>query len=159
MAETIKANNNGLNRCPHCGATGAKQIPKTDKLRCQFCRSEFEAVKNNAAGVSGDMKKRNVAAGAADIIPDDKRHLIMLLDIFQRFLRRVSRAAVVGRCHVALVSDQLVNDLRDVIVRFMISEHHDEGRLGDIFLKVIGQVFECHVGILDQSQIAFCRHH
>ena len=38
---------NGLSKCPKCGATDISVNEKTGKLRCNFCRYEFEAVSSN----------------------------------------------------------------------------------------------------------------
>lgn len=63
---------NGANRCPHCGATDVKLNIKTGKLKCAFCRSEFDDVAVNARGGVEDLKGRMVGEGATDIIPSEK---------------------------------------------------------------------------------------
>ena len=140
MAETIKANNNGLNRCPHCGATGAKQIPKTDKLRCQFCRSEFEAVKNNAAGVSGDMKKRNVAAGAADIIPDESIIMTFKCPACGAEVVINTQETVNARCHwcrhIFSLNEKVPNGaVPDMVLPFKLEKGEAESKIHEFVQK------------------------
>lgn len=61
-------------RCPHCGASDVSTNAKSGQLRCNFCRSEFEAKSANAQGtletfenIKGDV----VATGASNIIPGE----------------------------------------------------------------------------------------
>ena len=35
----------GQNKCPKCGATDISLNSKTGKLRCNFCRHEFDPIK------------------------------------------------------------------------------------------------------------------
>ena len=58
----------GQVKCPKCGATDISQNMKTGKLRCNFCRHEFEPEK--AQGLAEDASKlegKSVSSGAADI--------------------------------------------------------------------------------------------
>lgn len=72
MAQMKNQEKNGANRCPHCGATDVKLNVKTGKLKCKFCRSEFDDVAANARGGIEDLKGRTVGEGATDIIPSEK---------------------------------------------------------------------------------------
>lgn len=71
--ELKKQVKNGLIRCPHCGATDVSFDFENGKLKCQFCRTLFEAPHVNAAGGVDKLKAgRVVGDGAGDIIPDEK---------------------------------------------------------------------------------------
>ena len=72
MATIKNKEKNGANRCPHCGATDVTLNIKTGKLKCKFCRSEFDDTSANARGGIEDLKGRTVGEGATDIIPDEK---------------------------------------------------------------------------------------
>ena len=72
MAQMKNQEKNGANRCPHCGATDVKLNVKTGKLKCSFCRSEFDDTSANARGGIEDLKGRTVGEGATDIIPSEK---------------------------------------------------------------------------------------
>lgn len=62
---------NGQNKCPKCGATDISVNPNTGKLRCNFCRHEFDPVK--AAGIEEEIENLEgirVGEGAQDIAAD-----------------------------------------------------------------------------------------
>ena len=52
----ISNDKNGMNRCPKCGATDVSLNQKTGKLRCNFCRAEFEGKKVNTDGGIDTLK-------------------------------------------------------------------------------------------------------
>lgn len=61
----------GQNKCPKCGATDISLNIKTGKLRCNFCRHEFEPEKMDA--MEQDISKLEgevLGSGAQDIIAD-----------------------------------------------------------------------------------------
>ena len=58
----------GHNKCPGCGATDISVNPKTGKLRCNFCKNEFESEKVN--GLETDITKLEgdiIGSGTQDI--------------------------------------------------------------------------------------------
>ena len=63
----------GLNKCLRCGATDISLNPNTGKLRCHFCRSEWDA--KSALETMGldtpieALKGLVMGSGAGDIIP------------------------------------------------------------------------------------------
>lgn len=63
---------NGLNRCPQCGASDTSLDLKSGKLRCNFCRTLFDATSANGATEIDKLEGRKVSGGAKDIIPDKK---------------------------------------------------------------------------------------
>ena len=62
----------GLNRCPKCGASDTSLDLKTGKLKCNFCRTLFDATTANGKTEIDKLKGRKVGKGAKDIIPDKK---------------------------------------------------------------------------------------
>ncbi len=66
----------GQNKCPSCGASDISQKKGTDKLRCNFCRCEFDPVA--ASGIIEDLDQligihigsgaQNIAADSSDVI-------------------------------------------------------------------------------------------
>lgn len=59
---------NGQDKCPLCGATDISVNPKTGKLRCNFCRYEFEPEKADTAVVElTQLEGEIVGSGAKDI--------------------------------------------------------------------------------------------
>ena len=62
---------NGQNRCPKCGATEINLVPSTGKLRCAYCRGEWDGEMANAYGGVEDLTSHNVGSGAVDITPSE----------------------------------------------------------------------------------------
>ena len=61
----------GQNKCPKCGATDISTNAKTGKLRCNFCRHEFEPEK--IQGMETDISKIEgeiIGSGTQDIVED-----------------------------------------------------------------------------------------
>ena len=64
----------GLNRCPKCGATDIRHKPGSDLLICQYCRNQWhgERVEEQFGFGTGieELKGRVIASGARDIQAD-----------------------------------------------------------------------------------------
>ena len=59
----------GQNKCPKCGATDISINVETGRLRCNFCRHEFEPIK--VEGFTDDfsnLKGKIIGSGAANIV-------------------------------------------------------------------------------------------
>ena len=67
----IKNEKNGLNRCPSCGSTDVSLDVNSGKLKCNFCRAQFESESANAYGGVEELKGDTVSEGATDIIPGE----------------------------------------------------------------------------------------
>lgn len=64
-------NINGQVKCPKCGATDISQNPNTGKLRCNFCRHEFEQKKSEKMNVEANkLEGVNISERAGDINKD-----------------------------------------------------------------------------------------
>ncbi len=71
VVKTDAGAKDGQNKCPKCGATDISLNTKTGKLRCNFCRHEFEPVKMDAMEQDVSKLEREViGSGAQDIIAD-----------------------------------------------------------------------------------------
>ena len=68
MAEKLEG---GLRRCPHCGASDVALDVKEGKLKCNYCKSLFDAKSANEYGGVHGMKGETRGKGAEDIIPGD----------------------------------------------------------------------------------------
>ena len=135
MAETAKINSeNGLNRCPNCGATDVKLDPKTGLLKCRFCRSEFKGIEVNSLGGVKDLKEKTVGAGAADIIPGE--------DVIMTFQCPACGAEVVvnteestsSRCHwcrhIFSLNEKVPNGaVPDMVLPFRLEKATAEGKI------------------------------
>ena len=99
MAEMKKSEKNGVNRCPHCGATDVKLDVKTGKLKCNFCRSEFSHKAANARGGVEKLKGDNIGEGAVNIIPDEKIIVTLKCPACGAEVVINTDEAVSARCH------------------------------------------------------------
>lgn len=68
VAEENKAN--GQIKCPKCGATDIQTNTKSGKLRCNFCRHEFELIRAADDAAIETLKGSTVQSGAKDIDAD-----------------------------------------------------------------------------------------
>ena len=71
VIKTDERAKDGQNKCPKCGATDISLNAKNGKLRCNFCRHEFEAEKMDS--MEKDISKLEgeiVGSGATNIIAD-----------------------------------------------------------------------------------------
>lgn len=99
MAEMKNQEKNGANRCPHCGATDVKLNVKTGKLKCSFCRSEFDDQGANAHGGVENLVGDIVGDGAVDIIPDEKIIVTLKCPACGAEVVINTDEAVSARCH------------------------------------------------------------
>ena len=62
---------NGVHRCPHCGSSDVSLDTKEGKLKCNYCKTLFEAKSDNAFGGVKGMKGETRGEGAEDIVPGE----------------------------------------------------------------------------------------
>ena len=73
IVNTESDKKDGQNKCPKCGSTDITTNISNGKLRCNFCRHEFEPEK--VKGMVEDISKLTgqvLGSGTADIIADTK---------------------------------------------------------------------------------------
>lgn len=71
VIDTSQGAKNGQDKCPKCGATEISLNVNTGKLRCHYCRCEFDPVTEDA--FENDISKldgTSVSSGVADIVND-----------------------------------------------------------------------------------------
>ncbi len=118
---------NGLNRCPHCGGSDIATDEKEGKLKCNYCKTLFDAVSDNASGGMDSLKGDTVNEGASDIVPGE--------DIVQTFKCPACGAEVVintdeatsASCHwcrhVFSVNEKISNGaVPDLVLPFKITK-------------------------------------
>ena len=72
-----KEKQNGQNKCPKCGATDISLDLKTGKLRCNFCRHEFEP-ETIQDDLSVDSLQGEIVESGASDIHEDADHLVTI---------------------------------------------------------------------------------
>lgn len=73
IVKTDAGSKDGQNKCPQCGATDISVNTKTGKLRCNFCRHEFEPEK--VEGLETDITKLEgeiMGSGTLDIAEESQ---------------------------------------------------------------------------------------
>ena len=72
IIKTDEGAKDGQTKCPKCGATDISLNVKDGKLRCNFCRHEFEPTKMEGEKDLSKLEGQFVGSGAQDIIADTK---------------------------------------------------------------------------------------
>ena len=78
VIKTDNGSRDGQNKCPKCGATDISLNPKTGKLRCNFCRHEFDAEKVEGLVTDIEHLEGKVVASGAKNIVEDSENIITL---------------------------------------------------------------------------------
>ena len=90
----------GQNKCPKCGATDISLNSKTGKLRCNFCRHEFDPIK--LEGMEKDISKlkgKVIGSGATKINKDSKDILTLKCSSCGAEVVVDTSQALTSRCH------------------------------------------------------------
>lgn len=62
---------NGQTKCPKCGSTDISQNKNTGKLRCNFCRHEFEPEILEDTHIISELEGTSIYKGASNILSDN----------------------------------------------------------------------------------------
>ena len=124
----------GLHRCPHCGSSDVSLDTKEGKLKCNYCKTLFEAKSENALGGVEGMKGETRGEGAEDIIPGE--------DIVKTFRCPSCGAEVVinteestsASCHwckhIFSVNEKISNGaVPDLVLPFKITKEEAEKKI------------------------------
>jgi len=128
IIQTDLGNKDGQNKCPKCGATDTSLNSSTGKLRCNFCRCEFEQQK--VEGLIEDITKLKgevIASGATDIIADTKDIVTFKCSSCGAEVVIDTREALQARCHwcrnTLSVNQQIPNgSVPDMVLPFKITK-------------------------------------
>ena len=125
----------GQNKCPKCGATDISLNPNNGKLRCNFCRHEFEPEK--ITGMETDIKNLTgqvMGSGAQNIIADTKDVLTFKCSSCGAEVVIDTSEASSARCHwcrnVLSVNQQIPNGaIPDVVLPFKMTKDQARGSI------------------------------
>lgn len=128
IVKTDEGSIDGLNRCPKCGATDILLNPKTGKLRCSYCRHEFDPEK--ITGMEEDIKNLTgeiMGSGAQNIIADTNSVLTFKCTSCGAEIVVDTSEASHARCHwcrnVLSVNQQIPNGIiPDVVLPFKLTK-------------------------------------
>lgn len=118
----------GQNKCPKCGATDISLNSKTGKLRCNFCRHQFEPEKLET--MEKDISKLEgevLGSGATDIIADVKDILTFKCSSCGAEVVIDTSSQASARCHwcrnTLSVNQQIPNGaIPDTVLPFKVSK-------------------------------------
>ena len=135
IVKTDEGNHDGQNKCPKCGATDISLNLNTGKLRCNFCRHEFDAKKVD--GLNDDVKNLSskiIGSGATNIIPDTKDVLTFKCESCGASVVIDTKSSVNARCHwcrnILSVNEQIPNGaIPDVVLPFKLTKDAARGSI------------------------------
>lgn len=133
VVQTDLGSKDGQNKCPKCGATDISLNVNNGKLRCNFCRHEFEPQK--VEGLETDISNLQgqvIASGASDIKEDAKDVVTFKCESCGAEVVIDTSEATNARCHwcrnTLSVNKQIPNgSIPDVVLPFGIKK--EEARL------------------------------
>ena len=140
MAEMKRNEKNGINRCPNCGASDVTLVPKTGKLKCNFCRSVFENKSANARGGVDKLVGDDIGGGAADIVPDEKIIVTLKCPACGAEVVINTDEAVSARCHwcrhTLSLNEKMPNGaVPDLVLPFKTEKSDAEERIREFVMK------------------------
>ena len=128
IVKTDDGAKDGQNKCPKCGATDISLNVKTGKLRCNFCRHEFNP--EQVAGLETDISKLQgevIGSGAQNIVEDAKDIMTLKCSSCGAEVVIDTASATQARCHwcrnTLSINEQIPNGaIPDAVLPFKISK-------------------------------------
>ena len=130
IVKTDVDSHDGQNKCPKCGATDISTNTQNGKLRCNFCRYEFEPEK--ITGMEENIKNLEgqiIGSGAQDIVADTKDILTFKCSSCGAEVVIDTSSQSGARCHwcrnTLSVNQQIPNgSVPDVVLPFTVSKEN-----------------------------------
>ena len=140
IVETDVDSKDGQEKCPKCGATDISTNVNTGKLRCNFCRHEFETIK--VSGMVEDISKLQgevIGSGAQNIVEDTNDVLTFKCSSCGAEVVIDTASSTQARCHwcrnTLSVNQQIPNGaIPDVVLPFNVSKDTAKGKI-ESFVK------------------------
>lgn len=128
IVKTDEGLKDGQNKCPQCGATDISVNAKTGKLRCNFCRHEFEPEK--IQGMETDitnLKGEIMGSGTQDIVEDSQNVITFKCSSCGAEVVINTAESTQARCHwcrnTLSVNQQIPNGaIPDVVLPFNLTK-------------------------------------
>ena len=125
----------GQNKCPKCGSTDIALNANTGKLRCNFCRHEFEPEKLESMqqGLS-QLQGQVMGSGATDIVADTKDIVTFKCSSCGAEVVIDTASSTQARCHwcrnTLSVNQQIPNGtIPDVVLPFGITKDEAKAQI------------------------------
>ena len=128
IIKTDEGAQDGQNKCPSCGATDISVNAKTGKLRCNFCRHEFEPEK--VEGLETDITKLEgeiIGSGTQDIQADAQNVITLKCSSCGAEVVIDTQESTQARCHwcrnTLSINEQIPNgSIPDVVLPFNLTK-------------------------------------
>ena len=117
---------NGQNKCPKCGATEISLNVNNGRLRCNFCRYEFEPEKISSPDIN-NLEGEVIGSGAQDIVSDINSVFTFKCSSCGAEVVIDTSEATQARCHwcrnVLSINQQIPNgSIPDVVLPFGVTK-------------------------------------
>lgn len=128
VIKTDLENKDGQNKCPKCGATEITLNVNTGKLRCNYCRCEFEPIKlTNMENNLSNLKGQIIGSGATNIISDTNEVVTFKCESCGAEVVVDTSSSTQARCHwcrsTLSVNQQIPNGaIPDVVLPFNVKK-------------------------------------
>lgn len=141
IVQTDVESKDGQEKCPKCGATDISTNVNNGKLRCNFCRYEFEPIK--ITGMVEDVSKLQgeiIGSGAQNIIEDTNDVLTFKCSSCGAEVVIDTAFSTQARCHwcrnTLSVNQQIPNGaIPDVVLPFNVSKEIAKGKIESFVAK------------------------
>lgn len=128
IIDTAKDAKNGQNKCPKCGATDISLNAKTGKLRCNFCRHEFDP--ETVDEIISDLTQLHgqvITSGAKNIQADTSNIVTLKCSSCGAEIVIDTEESMQARCHwcrnTLSINEQIPNgSVPDVVLPFNMSK-------------------------------------
>ena len=134
VAEKERDSANGQIKCPKCGATDIQTNTKTGKLRCNFCRHEFELIRAADDEAIETLVGSTVRSGAQDIDADAGDVITLKCESCGAEVVIDTASSTQARCHwcrnTLSINDVVPNGaVPDVLLPFSISKEEAQEKI------------------------------
>ena len=141
IVQTDIGNKDGQNKCPQCGSTDISVNAKTGKLRCNFCRHEFEPEK--VQGLETDISKLEgeiMGSGTLDIASDTQNLITLKCSSCGAEVVIDTSETTQARCHwcrnTLSINEQIPNGaVPDVVLPFNLTKQEAK----DLITNFVGK--------------------
>ena len=133
IADTDNEAKDGLVKCPKCGSTDISQNINTTKLRCNFCRHEFEANGVSDAEIFS-LQGVSASSGAANIVQDAQDVVTLKCEGCGAEVVIDTKSSTSARCHwcrsTLSINKQIPNGaVPDALLPFSVSKQEAEKQI------------------------------
>ncbi len=128
IVETDTGAKDGQNKCPKCGSTDITLNVNTGKLRCSFCRHEFDPIKvDNMETDITKLEGQVVGSGATNIVADTNEVMTFKCSSCGAEVVIDTASSTQARCHwcrsTLSVNQQIPNGaIPDVVLPFNVTK-------------------------------------